>query len=173
MTQTPNIPPIIESDESNYRDSGVTSTVAIAGHPLHPAIVTMPIGLLVSVAATDIAYWFLGDLFWARASFWLIVGGLVTGLVAALTGFLDFIRIGRVRKHTAGWAHMYANVTALVLTAINLGLRLGNPGESIVFTGLAISVIVATLLGISGWYGGELVYRHKIAVIGYGDSEQP
>jgi uncharacterized membrane protein len=31
----------------------------------------------------------------------------------------------------------------------------------------------ATLLGISGWYGGELVYRHKIAVIGYGDSEQP
>lgn len=173
MTQTPNIPPIIESDESNYRDSGVTSTVAIAGHPLHPAIVTMPIGLLVSVAATDIAYWLLGDLFWARASFWLIVGGLVTGLVAALTGFLDFIRIGRVRKHTAGWAHMYANVTALVLTAINLGLRLGNPGESIVFTGLAVSVIVATLLGISGWYGGELVYRHKIAVIGYGDSEQP
>lgn len=172
MTQTPNIPPIIESDESNYRDTGVTSTVAIAGHPLHPAIVTMPIGLLVSVAATDIAYWLLSDLFWARASFWLIVGGLVTGLVAALTGFLDFIRIGRVRKHTAGWAHMYANVTALVLTAINLGLRLGNPGESIVFTGLAISVIVATLLGISGWYGGELVYRHKIAVIGYGDSEQ-
>jgi uncharacterized membrane protein len=172
MTQTPNIPPLIESDESNYRDTGVTSTVAIAGHPLHPAIVTMPIGLLVSVAATDIAYWLLGDLFWARASFWLIVGGLVTGLVAALTGFLDFIRIGRVRKHTAGWAHMYANVTALVLTAINLGLRLGNPGESIVFTGLAISVIVATLLGISGWYGGELVYRHKIAVIGYGDSEQ-
>jgi uncharacterized membrane protein len=172
MTQTPNIPPIIESDESNYRDTGVTSTVAIAGHPLHPAIITFPIGLLVSVAATDIAYWLLGDLFWARASFWLIVGGLVTGLVAALTGFLDFIRIGRVRKHTAGWAHMYANVTALVLTAINLGLRLGNPGESIVFTGLAISVIVATLLGISGWYGGELVYRHKIAVIGYGDSEQ-
>jgi uncharacterized membrane protein len=172
MTQTPNIPPLIESDESNYRDTGVTSTVAIAGHPLHPAIITFPIGLLVSVAATDIAYWLLGDLFWARASFWLIVGGLVTGLVAALTGFLDFIRIGRVRKHTAGWAHMYANVTALVLTAINLGLRLGNPGESIVFTGLAISVIVATLLGISGWYGGELVYRHKIAVIGYGDSEQ-
>jgi uncharacterized membrane protein len=173
MTQTPNIPPIIESDESNYRDSGVTSTVAIAGHPLHPAIVTMPIGFLVAVAATDIVYWLTKDFFWARASFWLIAAGLVTGILAGITGFLDFLRIGRVRKHTAGWAHMYANVTALVLTAINLGLRLGDPGESIVFTGLAISVIVATLLGISGWYGGELVYRHKIAVIGYGDSEQP
>jgi uncharacterized membrane protein len=173
MTQTPNIPPVIESDESNYRDTGVPSTVAIAGHPLHPAIVTMPIGLLVSVAATDTAYWLLRDDFWARASFWLIVGGLVTGLVAAITGFMDFLKIGRVRKHTAGWAHMYANVTALVMTAINLGLRLGDPRENVVFTGLILSVIVATLLGISGWYGGELVYRHKVAVIGYGDKEQP
>ena len=172
MTQTPNIPPIIESEESNYRDTGVPSTVAVAGHPLHPAIITLPIGLLVSAPVTDIAYWFLGDVFWARASFWLIVGGLVTGLVAAITGLLDFIRIGRVRKHTAGWAHMYANVTALVVTAINLGLRVGDPVENLLFTGLVLSVIVATLLGISGWYGGELVYRHKIAVIGYGDKDE-
>lgn len=172
MTQTPNIPPLIESEEADYRDTGVPSTVAIAGHPIHPAIITLPIGLLVMAPVSDIAYWFLGDVFWARASFWLIVAGLVSGLLAAITGFLDFIRIGRVRKHTAGWAHMYANVTALVLTAINLGLRLGNPADNILFTGLIISVIIATLLGISGWFGGELVYRHKIAVIGYGDSEQ-
>lgn len=172
MTQTPNIPPVIESEESNYRDSGVPSTVAIAGHPLHPAIVTMPIAFLVAAPAADIAYWLTGDLFWARASFWLIVAGLVTGLLAALTGLMDFMKIGRVRKHTAGWAHMYANVTALVLTAINLGLRLGNPADNILFTGLIISVLVATLLGISGWYGGELVYRHKIAVIGYGDQNE-
>ncbi|AFZ18231.1 DUF2231 domain-containing protein [Allocoleopsis franciscana] len=172
MTQTPNIPPIIESEESNYRDTGVPSTVAVAGHPLHPALITLPIGFLVTAPVTDIAYWFLGDVFWARASFWLIVGGLVTGLLAAITGLLDFIRIGRVRKHTAGWAHMYANVTALVVTAINLGLRVGNPVDNLLFTGLILSVIVATLLGISGWYGGELVYRHKIAVIGYGDKEE-
>lgn len=173
MTQTPNIPPVIESDESNYRDSGVPSTVAIAGHPLHPAIITLPIGLLVMAPVADIAYWLLNDVFWARAAFWLIVAGLVSGLVAAITGFLDFIKIGRVRKHTAGWAHMYANVTALVLTAINLGLRLGDRVENVVFTGLIVSVLVATLLGISGWYGGELVYRHKVAVIGYGDRDQP
>ncbi|HBB34357.1 MAG TPA: hypothetical protein DDZ80_16490 [Cyanobacteria bacterium UBA8803] len=172
MTQTPNIPPVIESHESNYRDSGVPSTVAIAGHPIHPALITLPIGLLVVAPVTDIAYWVLKDVFWARASFWLIAAGLVTGLLAAITGLLDFIRIRRVRQHTAGWAHMYANVTALVLTAINLGVRLGDPFENILFTGLLLSVVVAALLGISGWYGGELVYRHKIAVIGYGNSEQ-
>jgi uncharacterized membrane protein len=172
MTQTPNLPPIIESEESNYRDSGVPSTVAIAGHPLHPVIVTLPIAFLVAAPAADIGYWLTSDLFWAKASVWLIGAGLVVGILAAITGLLDFIRIGRVRKHTAGWAHMYANVIALVLTAINFGLRLGDPRENVLFTGLIISVIVATLLGISGWFGGELVYRHKIAVIGYGNSEQ-
>jgi uncharacterized membrane protein len=67
---------------------------------------------------------------------------------------------------------MYSNVTALVLTSVNLWLRLGDPVKNILFTGLLISVVVATLLGIGGWFGGELIYRHKIAVIGYGNREQ-
>jgi uncharacterized membrane protein len=67
---------------------------------------------------------------------------------------------------------MYSNVTALVLTTVNLWLRLGDPVKNILFTGLLISVVVATLLGIGGWFGGELIYRHKIAVIGYGNREQ-
>ena len=171
MTQTPNIPPVIESDDRDYRDSGVPSTVTIAGHPLHPPLVVFPVALLVAAAATDIGYWLTRDLFWARGSFWLIGAGLLTGIAAAIIGLLDFTRIGRVRKHTAGWAHMYANVTSLVLTAINLGLRLGDRQENILFTGLIISVVVATLLGIGGWFGGELIYRHKIGVIGYGNRE--
>lgn len=36
MTQTPDIPFVIESEESDYRDTGITSTVAVAGHPFHP-----------------------------------------------------------------------------------------------------------------------------------------
>ncbi len=169
MTQTPSIPPLIESDETDYRDSGVTSTVAIAGHPLHPLIVTFPIALLVVVLATDVAYWWTKSPFWAQASFWLIAAGLAGGVVAAITGLLDFLRIERVRKRQAGWAHMLLNVGALGLTVVNLLVRLGNPAGNILFLGLGLSVVVSTLLGFSGWYGAELVYRHKVAVIGYGD----
>lgn len=173
MTQTPNIPPIIESDEHEYRDSGVPSTVAIAGHPLHPLIVTFPIAFLVGVAGTDLAYWWLNDPFWARASFWLLLAGLVTGIIAALTGMSDFLKIERVRQHTAGWAHMVGNVAALGLTIINLVLRWNNQAGAIVPMGLIISLLVATLLGATGWYGAELVYRHKVAVIGYGSNSKP
>lgn len=172
MTQTPSIPPLIESDEADYRDSGVTSTVAIAGHPFHPLIVTFPIAFLVGVAGTDLIYWWTRDPFWAKGSFWLLVGGLAAGVLAAASGIADFLKIERVRKRKAGWAHMLLNVGALGLSIINLLIRLNDPAGKIVYLGLAISVIVATLLGFSGWYGAELVYRHKVAVIGYGDANR-
>jgi uncharacterized membrane protein len=173
MTQTPNIPPLIESDEKEYRDSGVPSTVAIAGHPLHPLLVTFPIAFLTAVLATDLGYWLTQDLFWARASLWLIGAGIVTGLIAGATGMMDFLKIERVRQHNAGWIHMVGNVAAIAISLVNFGLRWGNSAGAILPTGLVLSLIVATVLGITGWYGAELIYRHKVAVIGYGPNQRP
>jgi uncharacterized membrane protein len=173
MTQTPNIPPLIESDEREYQDSGVPSTVAIAGHPLHPLLVTFPIAFLTAALGTDVGYWLTNDPFWARASFWLIGAGIVTGVIAAITGMSDFVKIERVRQHSAGWAHMVGNVAALSLSFISFILRWGNQAGAILPTGLIVSLVVATLLGITGWYGAELIYRHKVAVIGYGPNGRP
>jgi len=165
-TPYPNLPPILESDDAEYRDAGITSSVAIAGHPLHPVLVLFPVAFLVGAAGTDIGYWLTSDPFWARASVWLIGVGFAAGILAAITGFLDFFKVKRVRDRSAGWLHMGGNVAVMVLTLINLVLRQGNPAEPIVYTGLAISIVVATLLGITGWFGGELSFRHKIGVIG-------
>ncbi len=170
---TPNIPLLVESDEAELRDSGVPSTVHVAKHPLHPLIVTFPIAFLTGALATDAAYWLTNDAFWARASFWLILGGLVTGLVAAATGMSDFLRIGRVREHSAGWAHMVGNIAALTLSAANLWLRWNNQSGAILPTGIILSLFVASILGVTGWYGAELIYRHKVAVIGIGPNGRP
>lgn len=163
MTDTPNVPFVAEAEAGGF--AGVPSNVAIAKHPLHPAIVTFPIAFLVGAAGTDLAYWLTSDSFWARASFWLIAAGLAGGILAALTGMVDFLKIPLVRKRSAGWTHMILNVIALVLTIFNLVLRWSNPTQTVLPIGLIVSVIVATLLGLSGWYGGELVYRHRVAVI--------
>lgn len=172
-TPYPNIPAFLESDNREFRDTGIPSTVSVVGHPIHPILVQFPISFLVGALLTDAVFWFAGDVFWARASFWLIVGGLVGGLAAALTGIVDFLRIPRVRKRTAGWAHLILNVAALLLSIVNLALRWNNPVSAVLPWGLVISVVVATLLGVSGWYGGELIYRHKIAVIGNGNPNYP
>ncbi|MEG4202928.1 DUF2231 domain-containing protein [Microcoleus sp. Pol7_A1] len=165
-TPYPNLPPILESDDAEYRDAGITSTLSVAGHPIHPIIVIFPVAFLVGAAGTDIGYWLTSDPFWARASVWLMGVGFAAGILAAITGFLDFFKVKRVRDRSAGWLHMGGNVAVMVLTLINLVLRQGNPAEPILYTGLAISIVVATLLGITGWFGGELSFRHKIGVIG-------
>ncbi|MEH2219206.1 MAG: DUF2231 domain-containing protein [Nostoc sp.] len=172
-TPFPNIPPVIESNDSEYLDTGVPSTVAIAGHPLHPLSVIFPIAFLAAALGSDIGYWLTGDFFWARASLWLIGLGLAGGLLAAAIGMSDFLKIERVRKRTAGWVHLILNVSILVLSLINFLLRWGDAESRIVPWGLLISLVVGTLTSASGWFGAELSYRHKIGVVGAGSTRYP
>jgi uncharacterized membrane protein len=172
-TPFPHLPPIIESDDREYRDSGVPSTVAIAGHPLHPLSMIFPIAFLAAALGSDFGYWLTKDFFWARASFWLIGLGLVTGIIASIIGLSDFLQIERARKRFAGWAHLILNVSLLSFTALNFWLRFGHPEVNILPWGLLISLIVGTLISITGWFGTELAYRHKIGVVGNGSRWYP
>ncbi|MDZ8055859.1 MAG: DUF2231 domain-containing protein [Aulosira sp. ZfuVER01] len=172
-TPFPNIPPIIESDDREYHDSGVPSTVAIAGHPLHPLTVIFPIAFLAAALGSDFGYWLTKDFFWARASIWLIGLGLAGGILASIIGLSDFFKIERVRKRQAGWAHLILNVSILVLTLVNFLIRLGNVESSILPWGLVLSLIVGTITSVSGWFGAELSYRHKIGVVGAGSKRYP
>ncbi len=166
MAQVPSIPPVIDSNPSDYQDSGVTSTVAIAGHPFHPLLVTFPIAFLVGAAGTDLSYWLTEDPFWSRASLWLIGSGFISGSIAAASGLMDFVRIDRVRKRSAGWFHLFGNIAVLLLTLVNWVFRFNDPAAAVLPVGIVLSLVVATILGVTGWYGAELAYRHKVGVIG-------
>ncbi|MBI4497465.1 MAG: DUF2231 domain-containing protein [Chloroflexi bacterium] len=148
---------------------GVPSNASVQGHPVHPMLIPFPIAFLVTAFLTDLAYWGTGDLFWARASLWLLGAGVVTGLVAGAVGSIDFSTLGRVREHRESWIHAGGNLVALTLALINWGLRLAvGPvlAGGALATGVVLSALVAAILGVTMWYGQELVYRHMIAVIG-------
>jgi uncharacterized membrane protein len=152
---------------AHRHERGIPSNVNIGGHPVHPMVIEFPIAFLVGAFVTDLVYLLTADPFWLNASFWLVVGGFAMGLVAAVIGAVDFFTIGRVREHVEGWIHAGGNALVLLLTAVNLGLRLGNPllGDQLV-VGVVLSGLVTALLVVTGWYGGELVYRHLVAVVG-------
>jgi uncharacterized membrane protein len=101
------------------------------------------------------------------------MAGFVTCLVAAATGMSDFLKIDRVKKHSAGWIHAVGNIAVLLLTLFNWIHRSGNVEGGVLPLGIIISMIVAALLAITGWYGAELIYRHKVAVIGYSSRREP
>lgn len=155
------------ANKHEEHQSGITSTVNVAGHPVHPMLVPFPITFLVSALLADIAYWGSLEEFWARASLWLIAAGLASGLLAGLVGAIDYFTIERARTHKAGRRHAAGNIAAVVLAAINLAIRWGDPAAPILWTGLILSLITAGILGVTGWYGGELTFRHKIGVTGH------
>ena len=137
------------------------SPASIKGHPIHPMLVPFPIVLFLAALAADIAFTIDGSEGWAEASKWLLGGGIVGALLAALAGFADFFGSARIRELRDAWLHMFANLTAVVLELLNFLLRLGDE-RAAGSTGLAISAIVALILLFSGWKGGELVFRHGV-----------
>jgi uncharacterized membrane protein len=146
-------------------DRGVRSTAAIAGHPLHPMLVPLPIGLLVGALAGDLAFRGTGDAFWARASLWLIAAGLVTGAIAAIADLIDFLTIERVRRLAAGWVHFLGNAAALLLSLWNLLHRLDDPAGAVMPGGILLSLAVVAIFLVTGWLGGELAFRYKVGII--------
>jgi len=140
------------------------STAQIMGHPFHPMLVTFPIAFFVGTLVTDIAYLVNSDPFWARVSFWLLVAGLVMGALAALAGFTDFLGDRLIRESNTAWVHMLGNVTAVVLSLINLWLRYRD-GDTADYPGVFwISLVVVLIFVVTGWLGGELVFKHRVGV---------
>jgi uncharacterized membrane protein len=147
-----------------HHDEPVKSTASIGGHPIHPMLIPFPIAFLVAVLVTDISFITTGDTFWSRASLWLLAAGVATALFAAIFGATDFLTLRRVREHKIAWWHMGLNLTAVVLAAINLIMRVMNAEQVILPLGVILSAAVVGILTVSGWLGGELSYKHKIGV---------
>jgi uncharacterized membrane protein len=150
---------------------GIPSKMAINGHPIHPILVTMPVAFLSTLFLSDGAFYLTRDHFWARVSRWLLRAGLLTGVVASLVGMVDFLFISRVRAVKAGWIHMIGNLLALLLGWQNLRTRPARDAK-VTQRGFILSSLMALLLVITGWYGGQLIYQYKIAVVGKGKDRE-
>jgi uncharacterized membrane protein len=144
--------------------SNPKSTARFLGHPIHPMLVPFPIAFFIGAFLADLVYLRGHDPFWATAAFWLLAAGLAGAVLAALAGLTDFAGDRRIRGLTDAWMHMLGNVTVVVIEAVNLALRLGDPAAAVRSPGVYLSGAAFLLLGFTGWKGGDLVYRHRVGV---------
>jgi len=138
--------------------------VRLFGHPLHPALVHFPIGLLLSATAVDLA-WLAGLCSDAHLAAVLMAGGLVMALVAMGAGLVDFAGLDQaVVPHAV--RHMAAVGSAWLGYAIALYLRRDvfqaavDPGT----VSVALSLASAAVLALGGFLGGRLVYTFGAGV---------
>lgn len=145
----------------------VTVLAGPYGHPLHPALVAVPIGAWVASFVFDVASRIVDDPgFLAEGSRWLIAVGVLGALAAAAVGFLDLFAIptGTPAFRTA-LVHMSLNLAVTVAYAINFLIRGGQHAARPVGWGvLALSAVSLAALSASGYLGGKLAYRYGVRV---------
>ena len=129
----------------------------IAGHPIHPMLVTIPIGLWIfSLIADLVGMRSANAQTWSTVAFYAMVGGIIGALAAALPGLIDLLSLkDRDIKKTA-LIHMSINLTVVALYAINAWTRYNNSVTDRV--SLMLSILAVAMLAVSGWLGGKMVF---------------
>jgi uncharacterized membrane protein len=135
---------------------------SIAGHPIHPMLVTIPIGLWLFSFLCDLAFVLgSGASHWFTLSFYTMIAGLLGALLAAVPGTIDMLSLTGTPKKLA-LTHGALNLTVVVLFAVNIAMRISD--AEVAGLPLALTVIAITLLAGSGWLGGHMVYVHAVGV---------
>ena len=135
----------------------------IAGHPIHPMLVALPIGMWVfSLAADLIAPRTASPDTWHAAALYTMVGGIIGALAAAVPGLIDLLSLREPGIKRTALTHMGINLTVVALYVVNAWMR---STESLSpNAALGLSVVSIALLLVSGWLGGKMVYEAGVAV---------
>lgn len=146
----------------------MASPASIGGHPVHPMIIPFPIALWVFSLVADVIYLWRGNPVWRDwIAFYALLGGIIGAAVAAVPGVIDWMSLkDKAVVKIANW-HARLNVIALLIFAASFYLRTDS-GSSLVSGSytipVALSLLGVVLISISGWLGGEMVFKHGVAV---------
>jgi uncharacterized membrane protein len=140
------------------------SRAKLFGHPVHQMLIVFPLGLLAMAAIFDVLSVLTNNQRWTEIAFYMIGAGIVTGLIAAIFGLIDYLAIpSGTRAKRVGALHGGGNVLVVLLFAASWFLRWPAPAQPGTLAYLC-SYAGAGLSLVTGWLGGELVDRLGVGV---------
>lgn len=140
------------------------SRAKLFGHPIHQMLIVFPLGLLAMALIFDVIHLLTANGYWSEIAYWMIGAGVVTGLLAAPFGFIDWLAIPQgTRAKRVGALHGIGNVVVVLLYAGSWLLRSSAPAlpSTLAFV---LSFAGGGLALFTGWLGGELVDRMAVGV---------
>jgi nitrite reductase/ring-hydroxylating ferredoxin subunit/uncharacterized membrane protein len=138
------------------------------GHPLHPALVNLPLGAWSVAAALDAIEEVGGNRALGSGADAAIGLGLVGALGAVITGIADWRHTdGRARR--VGLAHGLLNTGALALYTTSLILRRFQARRA----GRGVAALGYAVANIAAYLGGHLVFHEQIGVDHIADQQPP
>jgi uncharacterized membrane protein len=131
-------------------------------------LIPFPIGLLVFSLISDLIYLWRGNPVWENyIAFYTLLAGIIGAAAAAIPGLIDWAALtDRETVKVANW-HARVNIIGLVIFIVSFYLRTTSGAKWI--GGLPSLPIILSIVGviglaIAGYLGGELVFRHGVAV---------
>jgi uncharacterized membrane protein len=141
------------------------SKVKLLGHPIHPMLIVIPLGLFIAAVVFDALYLWQGKPAFAVVSYWNVAGGIIGGLLAAVFGLVDWLAIpSGTRAKRIGLLHGAGNVIVVGLFALALWIRSSGADATPTTNVFLIEVMALVLGAVAGWLGGELVDRLAVGV---------
>lgn len=140
--------------------------ITVAGHPLHPQLVSLPIGLVPFSFVMDLMYAVTDRDEYAKSSKYAMIGATAGAVASAVAGVLDYLTIpSRTREKQLGNTHALLNTGVLLLTVAGLATREDGIPRSKT-AAVTLGAVATAGLVISQWYGGDLVYEYGMRVKG-------
>lgn len=153
---------VLEPVQERYQDNIVLELLhggRWVGHPLHPALSDLPIGLWTGVVVLDAADRRPRPRRGIDAAGMLSAAGILAAGATALTGLTDWT-VSDDQDRRVGLFHGLLNTAALGLQAASLGTRMAGRRNA----ARALGAASLTVTAAAGYLGGHLVFTKGVMV---------
>jgi uncharacterized membrane protein len=123
---------------------------------------------LVFSFVADLIFLWRGNPVWENyIAFYTLLAGIIGGAAAAIPGLIDWATLtDPATVKVANW-HARVNIITLLIFIASFYLR--TTSGRVWITSMPSLPIVLSLIGVigltvAGWLGGELVFKHRVAV---------
>lgn len=136
-----------------------TRLIAVGGHPIYSILLPVPVVCFLGALLTDFTYLRSdGSPIWRDFSTWLLLFGLLGGLLAGIILAIDFFRDRTIRTGP-GWSHLLTFGLAMLVETANIFIHERDGWTAVAGPGVVLSALGAVLFLIAAW-----LYRPMIGV---------
>ncbi|MGV0818271.1 DUF2231 domain-containing protein [Martelella sp. AMO21009] len=137
---------------------------AVGRYPYRSVFVPFPLVAFSFALITDILYWRTSVLMWQHFSEWLLLGGLVFGVLAVLAGIGDALR-PNARHYRPGWGETVGYIVVLALAILNSFVHAGDGWKAVVPGGLILSAITFIAILATLWLSAVRPFSYEWRIL--------
>jgi uncharacterized membrane protein len=138
----------------------------IFGFNIHPMLLVFPVAFYTGTLLLYTVYILNNDIFWFKVGYVANLAAIITAVLAAIPGFIDFLNIpSDSNAKRVGFFHMVFNLIALLLYSISFLFQKDNWNKPVnIGISIGLSAMGFILTCMAGYIGWSMVQKHHVGV---------